>query len=228
MANFNESDHPRADDGKFTSGSGSLMDGKGENGNESASGDLTMKKETTPGYRTMTSAQRHNARQDKIWEKMQGTGNLAEPKTPIMDDNTLKLYNEARASGDYTTSASLLSHAIGEARKRDAEMTPDNLEVGATYTHKVNSAVGHEEFEYTGKTIRTNMGDPGSGNYKTLYAFKRSGGGGTEWFDENEMKGMSLSSNEFAALRRYQNDASEMGAEKAMEKARAEHKGGGG
>jgi len=65
MSKFNESDHPRGEDGKFTSGGG-LMDGKGETEGGSASG--KMERQSTE---SKLDAER-KAQANEIVEKLRG------------------------------------------------------------------------------------------------------------------------------------------------------------
>jgi len=65
MADFDESKHPRDDDGKFTSGGGAS--GEKKDGEKK----LTLKKPKQskyPGWRNMTAAQRYNAKADEIFD----------------------------------------------------------------------------------------------------------------------------------------------------------------
>ena len=54
-----------------------------------------MKKAKYPGWRTMTSAQRHNARQDLIWEKAMSTTLTIKPGTYVTDASDSGRYNRA-------------------------------------------------------------------------------------------------------------------------------------
>ena len=83
--------------------------------------------------------------------------------------------------------------------KPNGTITPASLKVGAVYMHKSFSLTNGTTFEYTGETVRKHDSsvsqccDPKHEPvYKTHYAFKPSNRDGLQWFEEYEMKELTL------------------------------------